>query len=91
MRPIVSCPLVRLKAFPLHAARNRKSNDPATARSTILRTGRLDTLAMQLQPATAGLGPPLMSHRDDRRRDVITALAILACLIVAALLAVFRP
>ena len=25
-----NCPLVRLKAFPLHAARNRKGNDPAT-------------------------------------------------------------
>jgi hypothetical protein len=33
----------------------------------------------------------LMSHRDDRRRDIITASAILACLIVAALLAAFRP
>jgi hypothetical protein len=33
----------------------------------------------------------LMSHRDDRRRDITTASAILACLIVAALLAVFRP
>ena len=32
-----------------------------------------------------------MSHRDDRRRDIITVLAILACLIVAALLAAFRP
>ena len=46
---------------------------------------------MQLQPATAGLGRRLMSHPDDRRRDIVTALAILACLIVAALLAVFRP
>jgi hypothetical protein len=32
-----------------------------------------------------------MSHRDDCRRDIITALAILACLIVAALAALFRP
>jgi hypothetical protein len=32
-----------------------------------------------------------MSHRDDRRRDIVTALANFACLIVAALLAVFRP
>jgi hypothetical protein len=59
--------------------------------STILRTGLLDTLSLQFQPATAGLGRRLMSHRDDRRRDIVTALAILACLIVAALLAVFRP
>ena len=32
-----------------------------------------------------------MSYRDDRRRDITTASAILACLIGAALLAVFRP
>jgi hypothetical protein len=55
------------------------------------RIGLLDTLSLQFQPATAGLGRRLMSHRDDRRRDIVTALAILACLIVAALLAVFRP
>ena len=53
MRPIVNCPLVRLKAFP-----RRPEPHPATARSTILRAGRLDTLSMQLQPAPAGLGAP---------------------------------